>query len=327
MSENRVLDTRGVLRGAVDQAAALAEPAATDDELISLLTVCEEVGRQLDRITVSSTALLQRRGAFVDRGYRNPALALSDLLGWDRFESRRRFTAAEQVFPRIGLDGTPVPARLPATAGKFGSGRVGLRHVEVIARLMNGPEASRLDPDVWAGVEAQLAEKADCYTPTELQGWGHQLLTVLDQDGPEPDDTPPPPVNELHLRPHGGRGGGTLAGRLDDAALYDAIAAAIDAAASPRTADDQRPVPQRQAEALADLCGYVLDHGPASVAPERGGRRPHLNVLIGLEDLQARARVRSWTSAASSRELVGLRPGRGCASRSACRPPAPAGCR
>jgi hypothetical protein len=35
------------------------------------------------------------------------------------------------------------------------------------------------------------------------------------------------------------------------------------------------------------VCGYVLDHGEV---PETGGRRPHLNVLIRLEDLQARAR-------------------------------------
>ena len=42
---------------------------------------------------------------------------------------------------------------------------------------------------------------------------------------------------------------------------------------------------RRQAEALADVCGYVLDHGDV---PECGGHRPHLTVLIRLDDLEKR---------------------------------------
>ena len=63
---------------------------------------------------------------------------MSDLLGWERFEARRRVTAAEQVAPRTGLDGSVLPARLPATAEVFAAGRTGLRHVEVIARVLGG---------------------------------------------------------------------------------------------------------------------------------------------------------------------------------------------
>jgi len=70
--------------------------------------------------------------------------------------------------------------------------------------------------------------------------------------------------------------------------MFDAIAAVIDAHAAPLTRDDDRSMAERQAEALADVCGYVLDHGDV---PECGGHRPHLNVLIRLEDLENRARV------------------------------------
>ena len=59
---------------------------------------------------------------FAERGYRSATAALSDLLGWERFEARRRVTAAEQVAPRVGLDGTVLPARLPATAEVFAAG-------------------------------------------------------------------------------------------------------------------------------------------------------------------------------------------------------------
>ncbi len=112
-------------------------------------------------------------------------------------------------------------------------------------------------------------------------------MEVLDQDGEEPDDEPPAQVNELVLRRFRD-GGGKLSGRFDDAAMFDAIATVIDAYAKPLTKDDLRPAGQRHAEALADVCGYVLDHGDV---PECGGHRPHVNVLIRLEDLQNRARA------------------------------------
>ena len=70
--------------------------------------------------------------------------------------------------------------------------------------------------------------------------------------------------------------------------MFDAIAAVIDAHAKPLTADDDRSTAERQAQALADVCGYVLDHGDV---PEAGGHRPHVNVLIRLEDLEDRARA------------------------------------
>ena len=73
--------------------------------------------------------------------------------------------------------------------------------------------------------------------------------------------------------------------------MFDAIAAVVDAKARPLTGDDDRPAAQRQAEALADVCGYVLDHAPSAVLPECGGQRPHVNVLVRLEDLENRARA------------------------------------
>jgi 5-methylcytosine-specific restriction protein A len=141
---------------------------------------------------------------------------------------------------------------------------------------------------VWAGAEAALAQEATECTPSELRSWGAELIEKLDADGPEPDDGPPAEVNELHLLPHRGRPGGSLKGRFDSADLYDAIATLIDTMAAPRTSDDQRTAAQRQAEALAQVCGHVLDHGDV---PESGGHRPHLNVIIGLEDLEGRARA------------------------------------
>ena len=122
----------------VQAADALLEAAgsSSDAELVALLGTCESVVRRLDRATVDAVAALDRRGVFAEHGYRSPVQALSDLLGWERFEARRRVTAAEQVTPRTGLDGAVLPARLAATAEVFAAGRTGLRHVEVIARVL-----------------------------------------------------------------------------------------------------------------------------------------------------------------------------------------------
>jgi 5-methylcytosine-specific restriction protein A len=42
---------------------------------------------------------------------------------------------------------------------------------------------------------------------------------------------------------------------------------------------------------MAEVFGYVADHGDTVVLPAVGGRRPHVNVLIRLEDLENRARA------------------------------------
>jgi len=279
------------LQEAIEQLRAAAESALTSDtELISVLSVTEGLSRQLDHLTVSTTAALQRRGTFAERGYSKPEGALADLLGCDSYEAHRRVVAAEQACEQIGLDGTVLPARLPATGKAFAAGQASLRHVEVIAALLGTAAAGRISEGQRAGLEEQLAGMAAEFPPAQVRKLGTQLLEALDDDGPEPDDSPPDPVNRLLVRKHRSGPGGSITGRFDDPAMFDAIATLIDAKAKPLDKDDQRPTGQRQAEALADACGFVLAHADRATLPETGGRRPHLNVLIRLEDLEARAR-------------------------------------
>ena len=90
---------------------------------------------------------------------------------------------------------------------------------------------------------------------------------MLDQDGAEPDDDrEPEQVNELLLTRNRNGSGGRLKGRFDSAALFDQIAAVLDAKAAPLTADDRRPAGQRHAEAMAEVFGYVADHADTSIA-------------------------------------------------------------
>jgi 5-methylcytosine-specific restriction protein A len=103
------------LTEAVEELSAACTPAATADDLLSVLTISEGVARRLDQVVVAVVADLVRRGTFAERGYRNAVTAVADLLGWERGEARRRGRAAEQVCPRTGLDGAVLPPQMPAT--------------------------------------------------------------------------------------------------------------------------------------------------------------------------------------------------------------------
>ena len=291
MSERSLEVASRLFIQAVEALRDAAGPAASEADLLGVLTLGEGVRCALDQAGVAALADLERRGTFSERGYRSSAAALGDLLGWERADARRHLSAAEHVRPRIGLDGTPLPARLPATTAVFDAGGASLRHVEVVACVLGSDAAGRLDPQQWIAAEAQLASWIPDCTPHELHARGEQLLEALDADGPEPDEHPEPCVNELHLQRSRVGGGGRLVGRFDDAAMFDAIATLIDAHAAPRTATDDRTPAQRQAEALADACGWVLNHADTTALPSSGGRRPQLNVLVGLADLEHRARA------------------------------------
>ena len=286
LSASPVDTAREHLTEALASLRAACGPGGSEDELVAVLAMSEETRRALDRIMADTTADLQRRGTFGERGYRSPAGALSDLLGWERFEARRRVVAAESVCETVDLGGQVLPARMPATAAAFADGSASLRHVDVIARVLNSAVAARLDPETWAGAEVQLAAQCLAFTPTQLHAWGMELVELLDQDGPEPEDDAPVQINEIRLTRFRKGPDGKITGRYDDAALFAAIAAVLDAGAAPRDTDDERSVPQRQAEALADTCTQVLQRG---TLPETGGRRPQLVVTVRLEDLERRA--------------------------------------
>ncbi|HWM58117.1 MAG TPA: DUF222 domain-containing protein [Pseudonocardia sp.] len=286
----RLADAERLLHEALAALRAVADTTPDDDDLLGVLRVAGAADRELQRITVLAAAALQRRGAFTARGQR-PVTALADLLGIDDIDARRIVTGADWVCPRTDLQGQELPPRLPATAAAFAAGAAGLRHVQVIARLLASPAARRLPPDLREAAEAQIAAHAGEYTPTQLHQLGTDLLTALDQNGAEPDDHEPEPTNELFLTRNPNGSGGRIKGRFDDAALYDLVAAVIDAKATPLTGDDLRPLGQRQADAMAEVFGYVADHADTDLLPAAGGNRPHVNVHIRLEDLENRARA------------------------------------
>jgi len=197
---------------------------------------------------------------------------------------------AGSVFP-TSLAGVPLEPRLPATATALGGWEIDRAHAEVIERALSTDAAGRLDPAVWASVEAQLADYARLYRPDELAKFAAQLIECLDQDGPPPDDEDQQ-VNELHLAKSRTGGGGRIKGTLD-AATFDVFARAVRANLTPAESGDpaglgrDKTLGERQAEALGAICERVLDEG---YLPAEGGERPHISAIMNIETMRRQAR-------------------------------------
>ena len=270
-------------------ASRAASASASGQVLINRLLFLKQVVRQAEHDALQAIAQLDSDGDFTDRGVR-PAAGVADLLRCTRVESRRMVAVAASVFP-TSLAGVPLKPRLPATATALGGWEIDRAHAEVIERALSTDAAGRLDPGVWASVEAQLADYARLYRPDELATFAAQLIEALDQDGPPPDDADQQ-VNELHLSKSRTGGGGWIKGTLD-ASTFDVFARAIQANLTPTESGDptglgrDKTLGERQAEALGAICERVLDDG---CLPSEGGERPHITAILNLETMRTQAR-------------------------------------
>lgn len=116
---------------------------------------------------------------------------------------------------------------------------------------------------------------------TYLRRWAARAKAELERlrrdDAPEPDG----PQSAVHLSPLLD-GVGRLDGDLDTE-TYDLVRTALRLAETRDVDGDPARIPsQRRADALAAVCRYFLDHQQTKA----GGRhRPHVNVVIDLDDL------------------------------------------
>ncbi len=261
---------------------SVCHPLASDTEVVAALRECGAALDRVDAKTVGLIGSISRRGTFAEHGYRRPEHAVAELLDWDVRPARRRVRVAEQLCSRVAVDGQILPPVLAATGEVFAAGRLGVAQAEVIAAVLDGPAAKRLDPDTWAGAEERIAAygaDTGC-TPNELSGWAKQLIDALDQDGPAPDERER--TNELYLSRHRSGTGGRIRGDLDGP-TFDALATAVGAMSGAKP-DSAKSLPERQAAALGEICGYTLRHD--ETLPESGGERPQIRLTVGFEALR-----------------------------------------
>jgi hypothetical protein len=173
-----------------------------------------------------------------------------------------------------------VQEQLPAVAAACATGQITADQVEVLAELST-PEAldkaSAADVNLGA-IEAAFVAVAVDAPHRDLQKAVGAYLAALDPDGPEPDPTEGRSLS-LVQHPDGAfTGGFTL-----DAVGGEKVATALETiAAQSRCAGDTRTRAQRLGDALVQLADLHLAAGDLPVLRTV---KPHIGVLIGIEDL------------------------------------------
>src|SRR3954452_3519902 len=194
---------------------------------------------------------------------------------WLRGHARLSAAAAAQVV-RNGRELEQLPAVAQAHAG----GDLTADQVAVIGRITAGRYVALIaeqDGDL-AGLAAVLAEQAITRTHDELRTIVHTFLDRLDADGLEPDPTE---ERFLSIARHAD---GSSTGRfhLDAVGTEKLLAALESILQTNRPAGDERSLPQRQADALVQLCDIPLGCG---TLPLLRTVKPHVAVQVPLEDL------------------------------------------
>ncbi len=103
-------------------------------------------------------------------------------------EAHRRLDAAGELGPRHALTGQPLPPRQPAVAAAQAGGLINAEHVKVLRDTLKALPGW-VDTTTREQIEIDLVRVAVRVGPKELKDTAALRLFLLDQDGPEPDDT------------------------------------------------------------------------------------------------------------------------------------------
>ncbi len=188
MGADAVQATVAALRAAHDQLAALPIDALTSAELVGVLDDLETLSCQLPTQSHRLLARLQAESTAKEMGAKSWKDVLAIRWRISTSEAGRRLDEAAQLGPRRTLTGEPLEPVLPCTALAQAHGLINREHVTVVRESMDKiPPA--VDVLTRSQIEADLARTAIGAGPKELKNNADRTLFLLDQDGPEPDDT------------------------------------------------------------------------------------------------------------------------------------------
>jgi hypothetical protein len=188
MGAGAVQATVAALRAAYDQLAALPIDALTATELVGVLDDLETLTCQLPAQSHRLLARLQTETTAKEMGAKSWKDVLRIRWRISSSEAARRLEEAAELGPRSTLTGEPLDPVLPCTALAQGHGLINGEHVKVVRETMNHLPAA-VDAVTRAQIEADLARTAISVGPKELKDNADRTLFLLDQDGPEPDET------------------------------------------------------------------------------------------------------------------------------------------
>ncbi|BCI53571.1 HNH endonuclease [Mycolicibacterium litorale] len=188
MSGNDLQAAVTALRAAFDEVAACDVDLLTRSDLVAALDELETLWCQLPTMSHRMLARLQTEATPRELGAKSWKEVLSVRWRISTREAHRRLTEAALLAPRQPLTGPALPPELPATATAQAHGLINGEHVEVIRKAVDRLP-SFVDVATREQFEVALVRTAVGVGPKELKDSADLTLFLLDQDGPEPDDT------------------------------------------------------------------------------------------------------------------------------------------
>ncbi|KUI25355.1 DUF222 domain-containing protein [Mycobacterium sp. GA-2829] len=188
MSGEDLQDAIAALDAAVDQLAACQVDLLTRPDLVAALDTLENLGCRLPAVRHRLLARLQVEATPRQLGAKSWKEVLRVRWRLSGKEAHRRLTDAALLAPRPAVSGPALPPVLPATAAAQQQGLITAEHVEKIRHQVDElpPWVDAVTRDQF---EVNLVRIALGVGPKELEEAAKRLVFLLDQDGPEPDDS------------------------------------------------------------------------------------------------------------------------------------------
>ncbi|WP_163687395.1 HNH endonuclease signature motif containing protein [Mycolicibacterium litorale] len=188
MSGNDLQAAVTALRAAFEAVAACDVDLLTRPDLVAALDDLETLWCRLPTMSHRLLARLQSEATPQQMGAKSWKEVLMVRWRISGTEANRRLTEAALLAPRQALTGPSLPPLLPATATAQSLGLINGEHVEVIRKAVDKLRGW-VDTATREQFEVTLVRTAVGVGPKELKDAADLTLFLLDQDGPEPDDT------------------------------------------------------------------------------------------------------------------------------------------
>ncbi|MBX7451702.1 HNH endonuclease [Mycolicibacterium sp. 3033] len=188
MSGSALSEAVAAVRAAVDEAAGAGVDLLGRADLVEALDELEVVWCQLPALRHRLLARLQVETTAKEMGAKSWNQVLSVRWRISTAEAGRRLGEAALLGPRQSLVGDTLPPVLPATAAAQAQGAINAEHVVVIAKAV-AKLPGFVDTATREEFETDLVRLATGAGPKDVSDAAELALFLLDQDGPEPDDT------------------------------------------------------------------------------------------------------------------------------------------
>lgn len=176
------------LRAAYDVFAACDVESLTRSELLAVMDEYETLTCQLPTQTQRMLAQLQADTTAREMGAKSWNEVLRVRWRLSTAEAGRRLGETADLGPRRSLTGQPLAPVLAAVTAAQAAGLITAEHVRVLRDAISRLP-SCADLHTRQSFEVELVGVAVGVGPKELRDTAETMLFLLDQDGPEPDDT------------------------------------------------------------------------------------------------------------------------------------------